>query len=79
MAGVDVSTLAHAQALRAHVLNVVIWVTKPLIAQKSHGIVEVTLRDPERELSQWHNEIAQPWALPQGRVKEPRSHKLAIG
>jgi len=32
MASVDVSTLAYAEALRAHVLNVVIWVTKPLIA-----------------------------------------------
>jgi len=33
MASVDVSTLAHAEALWAHVLNVVIWITKPLITQ----------------------------------------------
>jgi len=46
-ASVDVSTLADAKALRAHVFNVVIWVTKPLLAQGSHGIVGVTLRDPE--------------------------------
>jgi len=58
MTSVHVSTLAHAEALRAHVLNVVIGVTKPLIAQGSHGIVGVTLRDPERESSQWHNESA---------------------
>ena len=61
VASVDVSTLAHAKAhakaLRAHVLNVVIWVTKPLISQASHGIVGVILRDPERESSQWYNKI----------------------
>ena len=58
MASVDVSALAHAEALRAHVLNVVIWVTKVPIAQGSHGIVGVTLTDPEWESSQCHNEIA---------------------
>jgi len=58
VASVDVSNLAHAEALLAHVLNVVMWVTKPLIAQGLHGIVGATLRDPERESSQWHNEIA---------------------
>jgi len=31
MASVDVNNLAHAEALQAHVLNVAIWVTKPLI------------------------------------------------
>ena len=51
MAGVDVSTLAHAEALWAHVLNAVIWVTKPLIAQGSHAIDGVTLRYPEQESS----------------------------
>jgi len=47
VASVDISTLAHAEALRAHVSNVVKGVTKPLITQGSHGIVGVTLKDPE--------------------------------
>jgi len=58
MASVDVSALTHAEALRAHVLNVAIGVTKPLIAQGSHGIVGVTLRNLEQESNQWYNEIA---------------------
>jgi len=37
VANVDVSTLAHTEALRAHILNVVMWVTKPLIAQGHVG------------------------------------------
>jgi len=44
---VNDNTLAHADALRAHVLDVVVWVTKLQTAQRLHGIIGVTLRDPE--------------------------------
>jgi len=49
---VDDNALAHAEALRAHVLDVVVWVTKSQIFQRLHGIVGVILRDPRRESSQ---------------------------
>jgi len=49
---VDDNTLAHVDALRAPVLDVVVWVTKLQIAQNLHGIVGVTFRDLERESSQ---------------------------
>jgi len=45
---VDDNTLAHADALRAHVLDVVAWVTKLQIAQRQHGIIEATLKDRNR-------------------------------
>ena len=54
MTSVDGDTLAHAEALRAHVLDVVKWVTKSQIAQRLHGIVSVIFRDPERESNQRH-------------------------
>ena len=41
------NTLAHAKALRANVLGVVIWVTRSPITQRPHGITKVILRDPE--------------------------------
>jgi len=44
---VDVSTLAHVAALRAHVFNVVIWVTKLLIAQGPRRIIRVIFKDLE--------------------------------
>jgi len=55
---VDGNTLAHAESLRAHVLDAVVWVTKSQIAQKLHGIVGVIFRDPVHESSQHYNEIA---------------------
>ena len=58
MISVDGNTLALADAARAHVLDAVVRVTKSQIAQRLHGIVEVILRDLERESSQRHNEIA---------------------
>ena len=51
MPSVDSNTLAHAEALQAHVLDVVVWVTKSQITQRLYGIVEVTLRDLELESS----------------------------
>ena len=51
MTSVDGDTLAFADAARAHVLDVVVWVTKSEIAQGLHGIVGVTLRDLEWESS----------------------------
>jgi len=47
VATVDISTLAHVEALRAHVLDVVIWVTKPLIAQGPRGIIWAIFRGLE--------------------------------
>ena len=44
---VGVNTLAHAEALRANVSNVVIWITRSPIAQRPHGITRATLRDLE--------------------------------
>ena len=58
MTSVDGNTLAHAEALRAHVLDVVVWVTKSQIGQRLHGIVGLIFRDPEWESSQQYNEIA---------------------
>ena len=58
MTSVDDNALAHADAVRAHVSDVVVWATKLQIAQRLPGIVGVTLRDPEWESSQSHNEIA---------------------
>ena len=48
---VDGNTLALVDTARAHLLDVVVWVTKLQIAQRLHGIVGVTLRDPEWESS----------------------------
>jgi len=61
---VDVSTLAYAEALRAHVLDVVIWVTKSPIAERLHGMVRVIFRDPEWESTQQHNGVTQTLVLP---------------
>jgi len=71
---VDVNTLAHTEALRAHVFDVVVWVTKSPIAQRLHGIVRVIFRDQEWESTQRHNEVAQPLVLPQGTIEATRSH-----
>ena len=58
MASVDVSTLAHIEALRAHILNVVTSVTKPLIAQGARGITRVIFRDLEWKSTQRDNNVA---------------------
>ena len=44
---VDVNTLTHTEALRAHVLDVVTCVTRLPIAQRPHGTTRALLRDPE--------------------------------
>ena len=51
MISVEDNTLAYADTMRAYVLDVVVWVTKSQIAQRLHGIVGVTLREPEWESS----------------------------
>ena len=58
MTNVDDNALAHADVMQAHVLDVVVWATKLKNTQRLTGIVAVTLRDPVRESSQRHNEIA---------------------
>ena len=58
MTSVDDNTLAHAEALRAHVLDVVVWTTNSRIAQRLQGLVGVILRDPGQESRQRYNEIA---------------------
>ena len=55
---VDINTQAHAEDLRAHVFNVVIWVTKLLIAQEPHGLIRVIFKDLEWKSTQLDNKIA---------------------
>jgi len=78
MASVDISTLAHAKALRAHVLNVVIWVTKPLIAQGPRGIIRIIFGDLEWESTQRHNKVALQLVFPQETIKTVRNLKREV-
>jgi len=78
MASVDVSTLAHAEALRAHVLDVVIWVTKLLIAEGPRGIIRVIFRDLEWESTQWHNKVALQLLFPQATIETVRNQKWEV-
>ena len=78
MASVDVSTLDHAEALRAHVLSVVIRVTKPLIAQGPLGIIKVIFRDLKWESTQRHNKVAFQLGLPQKTIEAIKNLKREV-
>ena len=69
----DVGTLAHSKALQAHILNVVIWITKLLIAQGPHRIIRVIFKDLEWESTQLQNKVALELVVPRKTIETVRN------
>ena len=74
---VGVNTLAHAEALRANVSNVVIWITRSPIAQRPHGIT----RGNTKRSGVGNNPTVQRGRLPAGTSSEGNrsNQKLLAG
>jgi len=66
------------RSFRAHVLNVMIWATKPLIAQGQHGIIRVIFRDLECESTKRHNRVILQLVLPQEIIETIRHLKREV-